>query len=362
MLRVCLVGLIAGGVSGIPRYASALSQALDEVAPEFPGLELELLTTVRGRRLIDAANLDVSVVGRPFSNANAGIARNVAEQLAARSTHADLLHFFDLTGPILRPRQPFTATVHDAAPTHGFEPLRMTHKRALQPWAARRAAALIAVSAFAAKEATDRLGAHGERIHVIHSGPGLLPSGVTDPPASREPPYVLYVGNLAPHKDVPCLIEAFSRSGIDGRLIVAGGGGADLDRVRRIAEASPARGRIEVRLGVSDADLDRLYRGALMLALPSRYEGFGFTALEAMSRSCPVIASDIPALREVSGDGALLVPAGDVAAWADALRRVGSDPKLRADLVRRGETIVARYSWNQTGRDLCRLFLQIQDT
>jgi glycosyltransferase involved in cell wall biosynthesis len=361
MPRVCLVGLIAGGVSGIPRYAAALTHALDRVAHEVPQLELELLTTPRGRELVDPSRIDVSLVGRPFASANAGLARNVAEQLAARSARADLLHFFDLTGPVLRPRRPFTATIHDAAPTRGFEPLRMAHKRALQPWAARRARALVAVSAFAAAEAVERLRAPAERIHVIHSGPGLLPSG-EPPPAADSAPYVLYVGNLAPHKNVPCLIDAFARSGIEGRLIIAGGGGADLDRVRSAAEASPARDRIELRLGVADADLDRLYRGALMLALPSRYEGFGFTALEAMGRGCPVVASDIPALREISGDGALFVPPGDVDAWAAALRRVASEPELRSELVRRGEAVVNGYSWETTAREVCRLFLRTLGT
>jgi glycosyltransferase involved in cell wall biosynthesis len=356
MPRVCLVGLIAGGVSGIPRYAAALTHALDRVASEFPELELELITTARGQRLADPAHIEVSVVGRPFTDANEGPVRIVAEQLAARSAQADLLHFFDLTGPLLRPRRPFTATIHDAAPMHGFEQLRMAHKRALQPWAARRARALVAVSAFAAAEAVDRLGASASRIEVVHSGPGLLPSPAAQPPASPEP-YVLYVGNLAPHKNVPCLIEAFARASIPGRLIIAGGGGADLAAVRAAAQASPARDRIELRLGVSDADLDHLYRGAMMLALPSSYEGFGFTALEAMGRGCPVVASDIPALREVSGEGALFVPAGDVDAWAAALRRVATEPHQRTELIRRGAEVVGRYSWEQTAREVCRIFL-----
>jgi glycosyltransferase involved in cell wall biosynthesis len=63
-----------------------------------------------------------------------------------------------------------------------------------------------------------------------------------------------------------------------------------------------------------------------------------------------VLASDIPALREISGSGALLLPLGDEAAWADGMQRVAADEGLRADLRARGADTVARYSWEQTAR------------
>jgi glycosyltransferase involved in cell wall biosynthesis len=69
-----------------------------------------------------------------------------------------------------------------------------------------------------------------------------------------------------------------------------------------------------------------------------------------MGRGCPVLASDIPALREISGSGALLLPLGDEAAWAEAMRRVVGDEALRADLRARGAETVARYSWDKTAR------------
>jgi glycosyltransferase involved in cell wall biosynthesis len=105
--------------------------------------------------------------------------------------------------------------------------------------------------------------------------------------------------------------------------------------------------------------VDRLYRGASVLLLPSRYEGFGFTALEAMARECPVLASDIPALREVSGDGALLLPLDDRTAWSDSIRRVVTDPKTRDELRERGRATVGRYSWAATARNVCELFLRV---
>ena len=151
-------------------------------------------------------------------------------------------------------------------------------------------------------------------------------------------------------------MRAHDRSGVAERLVLVGrrrGPNPELDA----ALAAPgARGRVEVVDGASDSELDRLYRTATALVHPSRYEGFGFTPLEAMARGCPVVASDIPAVREVSGDGALLAPPGDETAWADAITRVARDDALREELRARGAATVGRYSWAESARGLCRVF------
>jgi glycosyltransferase involved in cell wall biosynthesis len=358
VLHVCLVGLIAGGHSGIPRYAAALTNGLDRVAPEFPDLSLRLLTTRRGAREADASSIAVELAQGQFSDANAGLGRIAGEQIAARRVDADLLHFFDLTGPVLARRRAFVTTIHDAAVRHGFERARTAHKQFLQPWAIRHMAAAVAVSRFARDEAVRLLGADPSRIDVIHSGPGLISGGdcVGRP---NGPPYLLYVGNFARNKNLPFLVRAFAAAHIDGRLVLVGRQRGGYGEIHRALDSSPVRQRIEIRRDVSDLEVDRLYRGASMLLLPSRYEGFGFTALEAMARGCPVLASDIPALREVADDGAWLLPPDDENAWAAAIRRVTVDRRLREELQRRGEALVRRYSWEQTARGVCRLFLRV---
>jgi glycosyltransferase involved in cell wall biosynthesis len=355
--RVCLVGLIAAGHSGVPRYAAALTQALDRVADEFPELELVLLTTPAGLERTRPRRLEAVVARGLLGRRRAGAGRVASEQILARRAEGDLLHFFDLTGPVLAPRRPFTTTVHDAALRHRSEGLGVAHKRFLQPWAARHAKAAVAVSAFAKDEAVRHFGADPARVHVVHSGPGLLPSPTPDGSAPDDAgPYLLYVGDLAEHKNLPFLVRAFGRAAVPVRLVLVGRRGERFESVRDAVDASAARERIELRGGASDEEIDALYRGASALVLPSRYEGFGFTPLEAMARGCPVLASDIPALREVSGDGALLLPLGDEDAWAGAIRRVLADDELRQDLRRRGGETVARYSWEEAARGVCRVF------
>ena len=362
MPRVSLVGLIAAGGSGVPRYAAALTQGLDRVGGEFPDLELVLLTTPLGLERTRPRRIEAVVPRGLLGRWSAGPGRVAAEQILTGRAAGDLLHFFDLTGPLLAPRRPFTTTVHDAALRHRPQGLAVAHKRFLQPWAARRARAAIAVSTFAKEEAVLHFGADPARVHVVHSGPGLLPGAGTGPNGSAPgdaAPYLLYVGDLADHKNLPFLVRAFGRASVPVRLVLAGRRGDRFARVRDAVDASPARERIEIRGGASDDEIDALYRGASALVLPSRYEGFGFTPLEAMARGCPVLASDIPALREVSGDGALLLPVGDEDAWAGAIRRVLADDELRSDLRRRGGETVTRYSWDEAARGVCRVFAAV---
>lgn len=272
-------------------------------------------------------------------------------------TRVDLLHFFDLTGPLLAPWRPFVATVHDVSSAPGLARRRHAYKRLVWPWAARHARALVAVSRFAGQEAAQRLGVSADRIEVIHSGPGFMDSRPNDDGASPpDSPYFLYVGDLAGRKNVPFLIRSFDQADVAAELILVGRPDDDYGEIRAELHRARDPGRIRLVGDASDRDLDALYRSALALVMPSRYEGFGLTPLEAMARSCPVLASDIPAFREVSGSGALLVPL-DESRWVESLRQLAGDEGLRRDLRERGAQTVAHYSWDKTARALCRLFL-----
>lgn len=354
MRNVCLVGFAAGGHSGIPRYAAMLAGALDEVADEFPTLRLRLLTTRRGAVEVDARRMEVDVPRGRARRTSAGPSRIIADQVFAARAPDDLLHFFDLTGPLLAPRRPFVATLHDASVARGFAKGRRAYKRLLQPWAVRHARAVVANSAFSRDEAIRYFGASPERVAVIHPGPGLVAANANGA-APRDTPYLLYVGTLGMNKNLPFLIRAFGLAAVEQRLLIVGRPGSGHNALRDAITASPLADRIQVVSDADDGELDCLYRGATALVLPSRYEGFGFTPLEAMGRGCPVLASDIPSVREISGSGAMLLPLEDEAAWVDAIRRIVAAEPLRAELRERGFATVSRYSWLETARGVCRV-------
>lgn len=359
--HVALVGLLAGGPDGVPRYTTCLARAIDGVASEFPDLRFSLLTTTRGSHAVGARSITVRTPPPDATWLSRGAGRIAAEQVAAGLERADLLHFFDLIGPLLAPRRPFVATAHDLALLRA-PPVRLrVYKRKLAPWAARTARAVVAVSEFTKAELVHRLGVDPQKVSVIHSGPGLPSASASDgagrPPP--EPPYLLFVGNLTETKNLAFLVRTFDRAEVPGRLVLAG---RPLERYREIVtaiESSSRKSRIHVLHDVNDADLERLYRDATALVLPSTYEGFGLTALEAMQRGCPVLASDIPALREISGAGAELLPVDDEHAWSDAMRRVVRDDDFRATLSARGMRAVRTYSWERSARELCELLRRL---
>jgi glycosyltransferase involved in cell wall biosynthesis len=136
------------------------------------------------------------------------------------------------------------------------------------------------------------------------------------------------------------------------RLVLTGGRGrGDADVTAVIARLGV--GDAVLRLGhVPRPRLDGLIARAIALVYPSRYEGFGLPLAEAMGAGCPVIASDLPVIREVVGDAGLLVSVGDVSAWADAMLRVLDDQALRQRLVAAGRERAHRYSPAETSRTM----------
>jgi glycosyltransferase involved in cell wall biosynthesis len=176
-------------------------------------------------------------------------------------------------------------------------------------------------------------------------------------PASADPlegaPFFLTVGSRAAHKDLGTAYDAFAR-------YRAGGGQALLAVVgsshRSLADAQTDgddRHQGVVDLGrVSDEELAWLYGHASAFVFPTRYEGFGIPPIEAQMAGTPVIASDIPVLREVLSDESVLrFPPGDSAALARAMAEV-DDPLVAARLVAAGAANAARYTWSASAAAL----------
>jgi glycosyltransferase involved in cell wall biosynthesis len=212
----------------------------------------------------------------------------------------------------------------------------------------RAADAIIAVSRFSADQAVAKLGVSSSRVTVIHLAaarefhPG--------PPLSTSSPYVLAVGVWGPHKgfgEAIGVIEEFRRAALPHRLVIAGRQDAyGLEQLRDLASASAARERIDIVGYVGD--LADLYRGAAVVLAPSRSEGFGLPALEALACGTPVVAFANTAQPEVLGDGAWLVDDGDVAAMAKAARDIAEHDRIRHEWSERGVARAQIFSWTAT--------------
>jgi glycosyltransferase involved in cell wall biosynthesis len=161
------------------------------------------------------------------------------------------------------------------------------------------------------------------------------------------------VGTVEPRKNLGVLLDAWRRLRLPDppALVVCGRIGWVDEETRSALRQAEGEGWLVHFDYAEDAELAALYKGALAVALPSWYEGFGLPALEACAHGAPVLASDLPVLREVLGDAALFVPPGDPAAWAAAIRRVAGDPELArhlADLAEAGRARAAAFDWRRT--------------
>ncbi len=289
------------------------------------------------------------------------------EQLAlpGRARALDLFHAPHYNAPLAAPC-PLVVTIHDLAhlvfPAMFPEPAARAYAHAMFRAAVARARRLIAVSAFTRDELRRVLGVDPGRVTVIHHG--LDPRWSPGAPTAAErrglrrlgvgERYVLYVGNVKPHKNVLGLVEAFGAlTGRREQLVIAGQRAAFRHGVDDLAGAlrrSPARDRI-VATGALPCDRIRaLYRGATAVVLPSLYEGFGLPVLEAMACGAPVIASDRASIPEVADDAAVLLDATVPDQLAAALERVLDDATLRRRLAARGLRRAAQFSWTRAAQ------------
>jgi len=260
----------------------------------------------------------------------------------ARAAGADLLHH-PLPALALRAPCRQVVTLHDLAverlPDH-FSPgfrrwARLTHRHA-----ARGAGAVVCVSQTTRRDALARWGLDPARIVVAAHGPGQAPQ--ITPVAPR---HFLYVGDDEPRKNLDVLVAGYARYRAAAgpaalELMLAGRGreGHHDDRTSDGVRRDP------------DPDLAALLSGAAALVHPALHEGFGLTALEAMSAGVPVLAARSPGVVETCAGAARYFDPYDAAGLADELAALATDPAARAELARRGRERAGAFSWRDSAR------------
>ena len=175
--------------------------------------------------------------------------------------------------------------------------------------------------------------------------------------------FVLYAGNIKPHKNLERLIEAFHmlrRGGLENvKLLIIGDEISKYATLRRAVHRHKLHKHVRFFGFVPDKTLASLYRLASVFVFPSLYEGFGLPPLEAMAAGTPVITSNVSSLPEVVGDAAILIDPYEPAAIADAMRRVLSDADLRADLRQKGLVRVKEFSWERSVKRVRAIYTEV---
>lgn len=289
---------------------------------------------------------------------------------AAGRAKADVAHVPYWGGPLSSP-VPLVVSVLDAIPaiypayTRGFAQHLYV---SLQTAVARGATRIITISHASKADLVQHLGLDEARIAVTHlaADQAFHPQIGAENDAAVKAKYdlpdrfVLYLGGFDQRKNVRQLFEAYryvaKAEGEEAPLVVAGAephwAEPLFPNLRDAARECELGDEVLRWIGrVDEADKPSLYRLAAVFAFPSLYEGFGLTPLEAMASGTPVIASQIPVMEEVCGDGAYLIEPGDVRGMAGALLALLGQRDLRQTQISRGLARSTQFQWRKTAKE-----------
>ncbi|MGZ4333396.1 MAG: glycosyltransferase family 4 protein [Gaiellaceae bacterium] len=254
----------------------------------------------------------------------------------------DVLHYSDWMFPPQRGGLRSTM-IHDLVPLHHREWVtpRTYSMHAAKYRDASSCDTVFVNSEYTGRDVAETLRIDSARIHVAPPGVGSA-FAVDGDRADLGGDYVLTVATLEPRKNLAVLVDAHSLLGGRFRLGIAGAQGwgdqPSLDAAGIVRLGRP-----------TDAELAALYRGAAVVAYPSRFEGFGIPIVEAMASGVPVVASSHPSLDEAAGEAALRADPGDPHAWAEALVEAH---ERRAELVPLGLEHAQRFTWRRVGETM----------
>jgi glycosyltransferase involved in cell wall biosynthesis len=292
---------------------------------------------------------------KPYS-----MAEQVSIPMDLRRHRIDLFHEPHYVLPPLVPCAA-VVTIHDCIhlrfPQYLPNKLAHAYARTFLWTATHQANRIITVSEASKRDILQYFSIPPEKIEVIYNGIDdrfWVPPSEDDIERVRQryqltDEFVLYAGNIRPHKNLERLIDAFQllrRAGLDHlKLLIIGDEISKYATLRRAVHRHKLHKHVRFLGFVPDQTLAALYRLAAVFVFPSLYEGFGLPPLEAMASGTPVVTSNVSSLPEVAGGAALLVDPYDPEAIAGAVRMVLTDQTLREDLRRRGLARAREFSW-----------------
>ena len=346
--------IVGENPTGLGIYSIKLIQALDRLrsdfcvytsVPEaFPGFRASILAS--------------PAAGRPSRGARGHLVRLLWLQSLLRiRARASRLRLLLNTVPegILGSTIAQITVVHDLLPLAfpAEYPRQQYYFRYFVPRILRSSRVVVTDSEYTRRAVIGRYGLPPGKVRVIYPGynPDVYQPNGLSPRSRLDDQYLLYVGNLLPHKNVLGLLDALAilRRRRPVRLVIRGDGRPAYVRAVRARVEMLGLERVVTFLGYATEQTMRdLYTRAACLVLPSLGEGFGLPLLEAMACGTPVVTTRVASIPEVVGAAAVIVEAYDALALADAVYGVLTDPGLREELRARGLVQAKRFDWTET--------------
>lgn len=287
--------------------------------------------------------------------------------------HLDVLHVPYFNAPVLYPGK-FLLTIHDLTIRYVNTGLASTYPKFLYMirrmgyhivllLGLRRAGHIITVSHAVKHDIMRDFSLPSGKISVTYEGvdPGLLIPKKTAPLADT--PYFLYVGNAYPHKNLPVLLDGYhiyaSRFTHPYTLVLVGRRDYFYSRIAALVTTLNLSHLVRLFGAADDNELRALYTHARALVFPSRMEGFGLPAIEALMLGCPVICSDIPVFRELLGTMATYVDTNSAFAVANALAAAHNRKSKPVITQKQKKSLGDRYSWRRMAKDTVSLYEKV---
>lgn len=331
--------LAAYRTGGIARYASGLYAAL--------GSRDDLRVT--GLRARADAAVDGNAVHLRTPPHHRLERYSLAVELALARARPDVYHATDFIAPRV-PGVPVVATVHDLEFLRHPEFLEASALKYYRQLESSRnwTEYWITPSQWTADDLMRSFDIERRWITVVPQGIERHLAQRPVVPRAERGSYILAVGTIEPRKRFDLLLTAVTLMSGPPRLEVVGKQGWESEDVTQRLTSTP---RVNWRSDESDAQLWELYRNAFAVVVPSKSEGFGLVALEAMAAGTPVVSSGHGSLPEVTGDAALTPLTDDPPGWAAAIERIMDDEPLWNELSLFGQRRAREFSWERTAKE-----------
>lgn len=346
--------------SGIGTYIRSVVPRIVRLRPEWRFALIGPEARMRGMDWTSSSNVTVIPCGAPIYG--------IREQLAVLRCiphGTDLLWVPHYNIPVLYQGN-MLVTIHDvlhlAMPQYARGVLKQTYARAMFRAVRHSARAVICVSDFSVAELQRLTPPSQQIVHRIYDGVDDSWFDASERPSPHTHPYLLYVGNVKPHKNLRTLLDAFGRvkENIVEDLIIVGKREGFITGDDNIADYAKDMGDRVVLTGhVSDVVLRQHMAHATALVFPSLYEGFGLPPLEAMAAGCPVLASNAASIPEVCGDAALYCDARNTDDLTAGILRIAQDVELRETLRQAGRQRARMFSWDTCADETAKLMLEV---
>jgi glycosyltransferase involved in cell wall biosynthesis len=325
-----------------------------------------------GPQALDGITLWPHLIKKPIPTSISHLRFGLFYPLESWRNSFDVLHSQFSVPPFLRARS--VLTVYDLAferfPQF-FDAKQLLQMKVLMPWSCRRADHIITISEFSKRDLVETYRVEPERITVTYPGPSEncqpLDQGQAQDRLREaygiDPPFILYVGNLEPRKNLSRLLEAFAelkrKDLIEDKLVIVGQKAWRYDGIFETLRKNSLEQRVILTGYVPSVALPAFYNAASLLMYPSLFEGFGLPVVEAMACGTPVITSLGSSLEEIADGAAVLVDPYSVSSMAAAIDKVANSTHIQRELRQAGLARAACFSFRKMAEQTRSVYHQL---